>query len=61
MAAGIEEVEWVAEDDSRTCKICRERNGKVYKIDEIPPKPHYNCRCTLKLTEKSLKREGREA
>lgn len=61
MAAGIEEVEWVAEDDSRTCKVCRERNGKVYKIDEIPPKPHYNCRCTLKLTEKSLKREGREA
>ena len=59
-AAGVTEVMWNAEDDSKTCKVCRERDGMIYKIDEIPPKPHYNCRCTLKLTEKSLKREDRE-
>ncbi len=49
--AGITEVEWVAEDDSRTCNICRERDGKVYKLSELPPKPHYNCRCTYRVRE----------
>lgn len=53
--AGIEEVEWVAEDDDKTCKICRDRDGKHYSMDAIPPKPHYNCRCTWRpvWTEKS--------
>ena len=53
--AGVEKVEWVAEDDAKTCSICRERDGKVYTFDELPPKPHYNCRCTWRpvWTEKS--------
>lgn len=46
--AGIEEVEWVIEDDDRTCHTCRERDGQRYSILEIPPKPHYGCRCTLR-------------
>lgn len=45
--AGVEEVRWVAEIDSRECKTCRERNGKVYKINQVPEKPHYLCRCYL--------------
>lgn len=45
--AGIEEVKWVAEIDGRECKTCRERNGKVYKINQVPEKPHYLCRCYL--------------
>ena len=40
-------VVWRAEKDGKECKICRERDGKVYKIDKVPPKPHHNCRCWL--------------
>lgn len=55
LEAGIEKVEWVAEDDSRTCKVCRERNGKIYRLSELPPKPHYNCRCTYKIVREDAK------
>lgn len=44
----VKVVEWCAEDDSKTCSICQARDGKRYKIDAIPPKPHINCRCWLK-------------
>lgn len=42
---GVDKVRWVSEDDSKVCSVCRERNGNVYPINELPPKPHYNCRC----------------
>ena len=45
--AGVEKVEWVAEMDNRTCQVCEERDGKIYRIDRIPPIPHFRCRCTL--------------
>lgn len=48
---GVEKVKWIAELDSRTCKVCRERNGKVYKLSEVPQKTHYNCRCHLEPVE----------
>ena len=38
-------VRWVSEHDERTCTICYQRDGKVYKIEFLPPKPHPNCRC----------------
>lgn len=44
---GVERVEWHTNIDGKECKICRERNGKVYPIDKVPPKPHRNCRCRL--------------
>ena len=44
---GVEEVRWKAKIDKRTCKVCRERDGKIYKILEVPRKTHYNCRCYL--------------
>ena len=49
--SGAEKVRWVSEDDKRTCKKCRERSGKVYPIDKIPPKPHPNCRCWLERAD----------
>lgn len=49
--AGVEEVEWVIEDDDKTCSSCREYRWRKFAIDEIPPKPHYGCRCTLKPIE----------
>lgn len=42
---GIKYVKWITTLDDRECKICRERNGKIYPIDDIPPKPHIGCRC----------------
>ena len=45
--SGVKKVKWVAEDDTHTCKVCHKRDNEVYPIDDIPPKPHINCRCWL--------------
>ena len=42
---GIKKIIWFTEEDDKVCHICRERQGKVYDIDKIPPKPHWGCRC----------------
>ena len=51
--SGVEKVKWNTNIDGRECKTCRERNGKVYSIDNIPPKAHRNCRCYLTPVPKS--------
>ncbi len=43
--AGVRRVRWVTAGDEKVCETCRERNGKVYPINAIPPKPHRRCRC----------------
>lgn len=48
---GVEKVRWMAEIDNRTCKVCRERNGKIYQLSKVPKKTHYNCRCYLEPVE----------
>lgn len=45
--SGVERVKWNTNIDGRECKVCRERNGKTYSIDNVPPKAHRNCRCYL--------------
>ena len=44
---GIKRVRWVSEKDNRVCEVCKERDGKIYPIDDIPTKPHYRCRCWI--------------
>ena len=44
---GVDKVRWITTIDKRTCKVCRERHEKIYKISEGPKKTHYNCRCRL--------------
>ena len=44
---GVKRVEWHTNMDGRECKTCRERHGKIYPINDVPPKPHRNCRCRL--------------
>ena len=44
---GIKRVVWVSEHDNRVCEECKERDGKIYPINAIPTKPHYNCRCWI--------------
>ena len=45
--SGVEKVKWNTNIDGRECKVCRERNGKIYAIGKVPPKAHRNCRCYL--------------
>ena len=44
---GVERVRWIAADDERTCPTCGARDNKIYKITNLPPKPHYGCRCYI--------------
>lgn len=44
-ACGVETVRWVTVEDDKVCEACRERDGETYRIDNIPAKPHYRCRC----------------
>ena len=44
---GVEMVMWVSMLDDRRCKECEKREGKVYDISNVPPKPHIGCRCYL--------------
>ena len=51
--SGVEKVKWNTNIDGRECATCRERNGKVYSIDNVPPKAHRNCRCYITPVPKS--------
>lgn len=44
---GATKLQWVTTPDDRRCKVCAERDGKIYDICNIPPKPHIGCRCIL--------------
>ena len=46
--AGIEEAEWVTEDDEKTCSVCKSLDGNVYRLENFPSKPHPRCRCSAR-------------
>ena len=48
---GVEEVRWITAVDDRRCAECKSRHNKIYKIDDIPPKPHRFCRCYVEKVE----------
>lgn len=43
----VKKVKWVTVKDEKTCADCHERDGRIYKIEEIPVKPHPRCRCWI--------------
>ena len=50
--AGIEKYKFLAEVDNRTSDVCKEHNGKIYKLSEASvgenyPPLHPNCRSTV--------------
>lgn len=49
--AGVKRVRWITETDGKECKVCRERNGKIYSINKVPPKTHWRCRCHLEAVK----------
>lgn len=44
---GVKKVKWVTTPDDRRCTECAKRDGKIYALDAVPPKPHLGCRCIL--------------
>ncbi len=48
----VKKVRWVAELDEKTCTVCHKRDGKIYFLEDLPPKPHPNCRCWYKEVRK---------
>ncbi len=44
-AIGVKRVRWITQVDERRCPDCKKRHRKVYPINNIPPKPHWGCRC----------------
>ena len=51
-AMGVVQVKWITNIDGRECQTCRDRNGQIYDIDKVPPKPHRGCRCQWKPVPK---------
>lgn len=45
---GVKRVQWITNIDGRECGLCFSRHMKIYPIDSVPKKPHYNCRCYIK-------------
>lgn len=48
---GIHHVQWIAHMDERTCEECAYRHMKIYTLKELPARPHYGCRCHIKVVD----------
>lgn len=56
--AGVEEVQWHASRDIKTCDYCRSVHGKIYPIHDCPDNPdHPYCRCTWLPVRKTRRRD----
>lgn len=44
--AGVKWAKWLSKHDNKVCGECHALDGQVFRISEIPRKPHWNCRCT---------------
>lgn len=45
--SGVKKVKWNTENDDKVCKKCRQLDGKIFDIDNVPKKQHWRCRCWL--------------
>ena len=44
---GVKKVRWITYGDNRVCADCHDLEGKVFPIDEVPPRQHFRCRCYI--------------
>ena len=44
---GVQRVMWLTAEDERVCEECAPRDRRIYPISEVPPRPHWNCRCEI--------------
>lgn len=49
--AGVKKVKWHTVLDGKKCETCKERDGKIYPINAVPPKTHKHCRCWLEAVK----------
>lgn len=43
---------WHAENSENTCAKCKELDGQIFDFyDEVPERPHPNCKCTVEVVE----------
>lgn len=47
----VEKVMWLTAMDERVCEECGPLHGRAFALDEVPPKPHWGCRCRLVQVE----------
>lgn len=52
---------WHSDKDEKTCDKCKELDGQVFEMDEeVPERPHPNCRCTVEIVEGEIETDGEE-
>lgn len=52
---------WHSEDGEHTCNECRELDGQVFEMgEEVPERPHPNCRCTVEVVDGEIETDGEE-
>lgn len=45
---------WHSENGEHTCDECKALDGKIFDFyDEVPERPHPNCRCTVEIVDYS--------
>ncbi len=43
---------WHSENSENTCDVCKSLDGEEFDFyEEVPEKPHPNCRCTVEIVE----------
>lgn len=52
---------WRSENGENTCDECREFDGQIFEMgDEVPERPHPNCRCSVEIVEDEIGTEDEE-
>lgn len=52
---------WHAENSENTCAKCKELAGQIFDFyDEVPERPHPNCKCTVKVVENNEENSSQE-
>ena len=52
---------WHSENGENTCDECRELDGQIFEMgEEVPERPHPNCRCTVEIVEGEIETDGEE-
>ncbi len=47
---------WHSENAEHTCDVCKALDGQVFDFyDEVPERPHPNCRCSVEIVEENNK------
>lgn len=50
---------WHSENGENTCEKCKALDGSVYDFeDEVPQRPHPNCKCTVEVVEDASQSEN---